>query len=422
MNVWHELRGYPLRAFLVCLGAYTLSQMDLALFGYAVPSIREEFGASLTLMGWVFSASFIIGGIGLVWLGLWADRAGRMKVMQGSIVSSSLLIMLHVIVPGLLLLTLLRGLAIATGGILYPVSGAIIAEEAPARLRGLFTGLLQTGYPIGWLLASLLAAPLLTRYGWRPVFLIGLLSLPYVFVVRRYLRESARYVAAKVSPYADSSGHEVRLAALFAPAMRRRTITLFCAQYLFVVAYGGSAFWFPTYFAEARGFELGTSTYLVGIGNGIGVIGYILAAVVGEFFLSRRNTVVLWTLLGNLAFLYLIWGTTEFAGSITAYAVMCVFFYGSAAVKFAFVAEVFPTYLRATGLAVCSSLAVTLGVATGPLLVSYVVEATDWNVAFSAVVVAPLFLAGFLYLLLKPIPSGLDVEEVSRRSDTGTFV
>jgi len=416
MKVWNEVRGRPLRTFLICLGAYTFSQMDLALFGYAIPSIREEFGASLTLMGWVFSASFVIGGIGLVWLGLWADRAGRTMVMQASIISSSIIITLHVIVPGLLLLTLVRGLAIATGGILYPVSGALVAEEAPARLRGLFTGLLQTGYPIGWLLASLLAAPLLTRYGWRPVFLIGLLSIPYVFIVRRYLRESERYVAAKQSISKDSTGLEVSLAALFVPSMRRRTITLFSAQYLFVIAYGGSAFWFPTYFVEARGFELGTSAYLVGIGNGIGVIGYVLAAIVGEFFLSRRNTVVLWTLLGNIAFLYLIWGTSTFAASIAAYAVMCIFFYGTAAVKFAFVAEVFPTHLRATGLAACSSLAVTLGVATGPLLVSYVVEAYNWNIAFSAVVVVPLFLAGFLYLFLKPIPSGLEVEEVSRLS------
>lgn len=416
MKAGSEVRGYPLRAFLICLGAYTFSQMDLALFGYAVPAIREEFGASLTLMGWVFSASFVIGGIGLIWLGLLADRAGRTLVMQASIITSSIIIALHTIVPGLLLLTLLRGLAIATGGILYPVSGAIVAEEAPARLRGLFTGLLQTGYPIGWLFASLLAAPLLTRYGWRPVFLIGLLSLPYVFIVRRYLRESARYVASKQSAPTESAGRKVRLAALLVPTMRRRTITLFSAQYLFVIAYGGSAFWFPTYFVEARGFELGTSAYLVGIGNGVGVVGYILAAVVGEFFLTRRNTVVLWTLLGNIAFLYLIWGTTQFAESIAAYAVMCVFFYGTAAVKFAFVAEIFPTHLRATGLAACSSLAVTLGVATGPLLVSYVVEAYNWNVAFSAVVVVPLFLAGFLYLLLKPVPSGLEVEEVSHLS------
>ena len=416
MRIWNEIRGYPLRAFLICLAAYTFSQMDLALFGYAVPAIRQEFGVSLKLMGWVFSASFIIGGVGVVGLALLADRAGRTQVMQASIISSSIVIALHAIVPGLLLLTLLRGLAIATGGILYPVSGAIVAEEAPARLRGLFAGLLQTGYPIGWLFASLLAAPLLTRYGWRPVFLIGLLSLPYVFVVRRYLRESPRYVAAKKLLATDGTVHEIKLAALLVPAMRRRTITLFIAQYLFVVAYGGSAFWFPTYFVEARGFELGTSTYLVGIGNGVGVIGYILAAVVGEFYLTRRNTVVLWTLLGNLAFLYLIWGTTEFAESIAAFAVMCVFFYGAIAVKFAFVAEVFPTHLRATGLAVCSSLAVTLGIATGPLAVSYVVEAYGWNIAFSTVVVVPLFFAGLLYLLLKPIPSGLEVEEVSRLS------
>jgi MFS family permease len=92
-----------------------------------------------------------------------------------------------------------------------------------------------------------------------------------------------------------------------------------------------------------------------------------------------------------------------------------MFFYGTAAVKFAYVAEVFPTRLRATGLAFCGSLAVTLGTATGPLLISYSVEHIGWDQAFSLFGALPLFLAGLLYLLLKPVPSGIDVDEVEEQ-------
>ena len=98
-----------------------------------------------------------------------------------------------------------------------------------------------------------------------------------------------------------------------------------------------------------------------------------------------------------------------------AFGVMAMFFYGTAAVKFAYVAEIFPTRLRATGLAFCGSLAVTLGTAVGPLTISYSVEHIGWDRAFSLFGALPLFLAGLMYLLLKPVPSGLDVDEVADR-------
>jgi sugar phosphate permease len=70
--------------------------------------------------------------------------------------------------------------------------------------------------------------------------------------------------------------------------------------------------------------------------------------------------------------------------------------------------------LRATGLAFCGSFAVTMGTSLGPLLVSYGVRQAGWNWAFSTVVAIPLFLSGLVFLLLKPIPSGLEVEAIAK--------
>ena len=99
------------------------------------------------------------------------------------------------------------------------------------------------------------------------------------------------------------------------------------------------------------------------------------------------------------------------------YGLMSMFFYGSAAVKFAYLAEVFPTRLRATAMSTCGSLAVTLGSAAGPLMVARAVEAWGWDLGYSVLVGTPLVLAGLLYLLLTPVPSGLEVEEVERLLD-----
>lgn len=403
-------RGYPLRAFFVCLGAYALSQMDLALFGYALKDIRSEFGVETTTLTYAIGAANVIGGLLLVALGVVTDRVGRRSMIMLATLVSSVFIVLHAIAPSLLALALLRGLSLGSGGLLYPATGAIVTEEAPARVRGLMAGMLQAGYPIGWFLGSVLAALLLPVFGWRSLFITGLISIPYVLVIHRYLRESSRFVAQRESGQRPAGG----LRELFRPGLARRTIILFLAQYLFVVAYGGTFQLFPLYFHDARGFDVADAAFLVGLGNLVAVAGYFMAAWVGEFVLTRRTTVVLWTLAGACCFVWLLWGTDTPGEALVAFSVMCVFFLGVAAVKFAFVAEVFPTHLRATGLAFCGSLAVTLGSATGPILIGRAIRDHGWDVAFSAFGAVPLFLAGLMYLLLKPLPSGLDVDDVQR--------
>ncbi len=402
----NETKGYPLRAFVLCLLAYSFSQMDLALFVYATPAIRKEFGLSLQQMSYAISAAFLIGGVCIVYLGTLVDKLGRKRMFQFSLGVSALLIAAHALAPNIYTLTVLRGLSIAVGGLSYVVTGAIIAEEAPARYRGLFAGFLQTGYPIGWAVAAALAKPLLQRGSWRYIFLIALLSLPYVLVIRFFIREPQRFTAA--------TKQRAPLGELFKPAMIRQTFTLFFGQFLFVIAYGGSAFLLPTYLVESRGFTLPQATGIVGMANAIGVIGYVASSLVGEFLLPRRNVIILWAWLGTLCFLLLVWTRGSMSWVVATFALMTIFFYGTAAVKFTFVGEHFPTRLRATGLAFCGSFAVTMGTALGPLLVSTFVKSIGWNWAFSTVVAVPLFLSGLVFLLLKPIQSGLEVEEIAQ--------
>lgn len=405
--MWNEIRGYPVLAFALCLVAYATAQMDLALFGYAIPSIREEFGLTLSGVMAIVSSAFVLGGVLIVLLALLADRIGRKRMFEFSLAGSSILVALHSIVPNPATLAVLRGSSIAVGGLSYPVTGAIISEEFPARYRGLFLGLIQIGYPLGWALASVWAAWLLSSWGWRYLFLVGLVSLPLVVLVHYLIREPARSVAARASADRRASVSE-----LLAPGIRKRAVLLFSAQFLFVWAYAGSIFLFPSYLADSRGYESFDFSLLIGAGNAIGILGYVLAAVTGEFFMTRRNTVVVWTLLGSVMFQVVVWGTTTFASVLVAYGLMSMFFYGSAAVKFAYLAEVFPTRVRATAMATCGSLAVTLGSAAGPYMVSRAIEATSWDFGYSVFVGVPLFAAAILYLFLTPVPSGLEVEQV----------
>ena len=227
-----------------------------------------------------------------------------------------------------------------------------------------------------------------------------------VFVVRHYLREPPRSAASQ------RNASIFNIFKLFGSSIRYRAAVLFSAQFLFVWAYAASIFLFPSFLLEARGMDSFNFSLLIGAGNGIGVLGYILAAWVGEYKLTRRNTVVIWTLLGAVFFQLLVWRAETFGQIFFMYSVMSMFFYGSAAVKFAYLAEVFPTPVRATAMAVCGSFAVTLGSAAGPYYVSLAVEAWGWNLGYAMLTGIPLMLAGLLYLALDSLPSGLEIEEI----------
>ena len=250
---------------------------------------------------------------------------------------------------------------------------------------------------------------LLTEYGWRQLFWVGLVSLPMVWVVRRYLREPPRSVAARAQEAPPA------FAELFAKGTRERALTLFLAQFLFVWAYAASIFLFPSFLREVRALDAFNFSLLIGAGNAVGILGYVLAAWIGERVWTRRNTVVLWTLLGSLLFQVLVWVPETFSHILLTYALMSMFFYGSAAVKFAYLAEVFPTRIRTLAMACCGSLAVTLGSAAGPYTVSRAIEIWGWQVGYALLVGVPLGLAGLLYLTLDALPSGLEVEEIVDR-------
>jgi MFS family permease len=404
----------------ICFASLSFANMDQALFGYAVPAIREEFGVGLETIGWVFGLSFAVAGVLIAGIGVLADRVGRKLVLTASIVVSSIFVTLHAVAPNILVIGVLRALGFAAGGSQVPVAGTIVAEESPARYRGVLTGVLQAGYPMGWFLASLLAAPILSRWGWRPMFLIGLISIPFAIIVARYIRETTRFRAHRAAlEDSDIDGSSpkalepARIRHLFAEDLRRTTVVLFLGEFLHVAAYGGSAFYLPTYFVESRGFSIEQATLLVGAAYGIGALGYVLSSFVGEFLMTRRNVIVAWSWIGTLLFLCLVWATSSILSIVVVFGLMTMFFYGTTAVKFTFLAEHFPTRLRATGVGFSGALAVNLGLALGPLVVSYAIGRLGWNVAFTTFVAIPLFLSGLVFLTLKPVPSGVEVEEIA---------
>ncbi|MFL2769918.1 MAG: MFS transporter [Rhodospirillaceae bacterium] len=412
----NQVRGYPLLIFSVCLLGWTLTNLDQSLFGYAVPGIRAEFGKGLDDIGWILTFSFILASISAVIMGALADRFGRKVVFVYTLAASAFLVGLHFWVPDFLTLAVLRTVGFAVSVGLAPIVVTYTSESAPARYRGLMTGFLQCGYPIGWFMAAMIAAPIMANFGWRAIFLPALAVVPIALILSRFLPESRRFTETRQlrteGPQAANT-FVSRVRAMLAPNMRRRTLGCFTIFFMSGGAYAGTAFYFPSFFNEVRGYSAETATFVVGVSYGIGILGYIGSSLVGEFITTRRNTIVIWTWLGAAAMCGLIYIPTSLSGDIFWFSLMAAFFYGSNAVMGTFLTEQFPTHMRATGVAIAGTLGLNAGHILFPLGVAWAIEPLGWKLAFTLATVPPLLIGGVAALCMDNVKSGQDIDRIT---------
>lgn len=401
--------------FALCFGAWTLTNLDQSLFSYALPGILAEFHLPLEAAGVVFAISFACSSALVVVCGIAADRYGRALTLCLLLAATALCVGVQGLAMGVVTLTLARSLGFGLSGGLAPITNALTVENTPDRLRGVAMGVLQCGYPMGWLLASLVAAPLLARYGWRATCFAALGVIPVGLLIawlyaRRIDARRAAPAAAEMLHVATEAKPKPSVRKLFEPGLRRQSLTCMVVFFVFGGAYAGSAFFFPTFFSQTRGYTPAQAASLVGLSNGVAVFGYLGAALVGEYLLRRRTVFALWTLGGALALLGLLWAPSSHASDLAWFSVMAALFYGAMAVLPVLVAEIFDQDIRATALGLCTSAPLGLGFAIFPLIVPLVVGRLGWQGGLTAVT-APLLVLGSLTVLTLPNrPSGLPLD------------
>ena len=404
--------------FGVCLLGWALTNMDQALFGYAIPGIMAEFDIGLDGIGWILSISFIFAAICNLIIGVAADRFGRKVLFVFCLSFSAFLVGVHSLAPTIVALTVLRATAFGVSNGLSPLTNTYVVEAAPARYRGLIMGFLQCGYPIGWFIASLIAVPILTLYGWRFIFLPALLVVPLAFFISSKLPESGRYEKSHAETadglgVLDLTAWTGRLGMLFEPALKRRTLTCAVIYFMHGGSYAGSAFYLPTFFYEHRGYAEAEAAAIVGLSYGVGLIGYVSSAVVGEFFLTRRTTVVIWMTIGAFSFLGLIWLPQESWHDVFWFSAMAIFYYGAVGAMTTLTTEIFPTRVRATAASTCMASGL-VGFSVFPVMVAQMVGVVGWQWAFTTIIFPAILAASATIYTLDNIKSGTDVDDIAR--------
>jgi MFS family permease len=406
------------KILIVSFLAWTLTNMDQAFFGYALPGILQEFDLPLEAAGLILTVSFIVAAIMSLFLGVTADRFGRGPMLSIYLAISALLVGLQGIAGGIIVLTLFRALGFGFSTGLAPITNAYVVENVSSRFRGIAMGILQCGYPLGWFLASLIAVPMLTHYGWRVMFFAAFSVIPLACLFYWLLRDpeaitlgKPKTVAADSSASSSNSKVTVKSSVkkLLSGNYRKNSLVSMATYFTFGGAYAGSAFFFPTFFAETRGYTEAEAARLVGLSNGIGIFGYLLAAFVGEYILTRRNTFIIWALSGTLALLGLLWLSDSRLSDTIWYGLMAALFYGALAVLPVLTAELFPQEVRASALAICIAAPLNLGFAVFPFVVPLVVGMVGWQSGFSLIICPLLAISAITALLLPNRKSGLEV-------------
>ena len=395
-----QLFGRDPSVFWACFAVWTLSNMDQALFGYAIPGILTEFGLPLSFVGLIITVSFVIGALFVGIAGVAADRYGRGVTIGVLLATSAVAVAAQGLAGSVLSLTLFRALGFGLSGGLAPTTTALVVENSTSRLRGVTTGLLQCGYPLGWLLASLLAAPLLEHHGWRAICFLALGVVPFALPLVIVLRRSG-VAGSAVATHAGDAVPKGSARLLLNREYRRRSFAIALMYFSFGGAYAGSAFFFPTFFTQERGYSEAAATTLVGASNGIAIFGYLAAALIGEFVLTRRRVFAIWCVGGAAALLGLLWLSHGPTQDLFWYSLTAIFFFGTQAVSIVLVAELFPTPIRTTAIALTASAPLSLGFAVFPLVVPIAVASWGWAAGLSIVVV-PLLLISVLCALALP--------------------
>ena len=395
-------------------GAIVFDGYDLIVYGSAIPALLqyEPWGMTPAQAGAIGSYALIGMFLGAIASGTLTDMIGRRRLFIASLAWFSTMMLLVSLAPDPWWLGVFRFLAGLGFGGIPPTAIALVVEVAPKARRQLINGLMLCGFPIGGVLAAVLAIVLLEPAGFRTLFAIG--GLPLVTLVPLaiwLLPESPSFVArTQARARAKASGavadldrgprRRNELAELFRGRAAWATALFVAANFCGFLLVFGLNTWLPQLMRGA-GYDLGSALAFLLILNIGAVAGGLGGSALADRCGSRWVATGLFALaVGSLgliavplptALLYLL---VFVAGAATT---------GNQIVIYGYVAAHYPPARRATALGVSSGLG-RLGAVAGPILGGALLAA-GFGLSVNVGVFAVVAVLGALACALVPRPT-----------------
>jgi MFS family permease len=342
---WTGLSRHGRRAFLAAGIGWGLDGFDWTMYGFALPAIVATLGISTAQAGYAATASLASSAIGGIGGGVLADRFGRTRVLTFVILGYAITTALTATSQDLIQLTTWRTLQGLAFGAEWAVGAALLSEYAHSATRGRLMGMLQSCYAIGWAVST--AAFLLVftfapaNLAWRYLFLIGVLPALAALYVRLHTRDRVA-----VQP---TTRRWAALPELFTRQRLRTTILATLVGIAVQGIYYAIFIFLPTFLENVRHLGvIGTATYtwLAIVGS---FVGYVVAGYIHDA-IGRRPTFSLFFVGGAAAIAAFV--TVPLSG--LGVGLLVTFFLGffasgQAAGLGSYLAELYPTKMRATG-------------------------------------------------------------------------
>ncbi len=267
---------------------WTLDAFDFFLMVFMLSAIAKEFGTDVKAVTQGVFLTLAARPLGAFIFGWLAEHFGRRPVLMADIIFFSVFELASGFAPTLTTLLVLRFLfGIAMGGE-WGLGASLVMESIPPKLRGPVSGLLQSGYPSGYFIASLVYYLLFDTIGWRGMFMVGVAPALLVLLIRVHVKESPVFEARRGKPTANP----------IVELMRHWKIALYLVVLMTAFNFfsHGTQDLYPTFLQKQHHFDTHTTGILTAIMNVGAIVGGISFGIWSEK-IGRRRAIIIASLL-----------------------------------------------------------------------------------------------------------------------------
>ncbi|WP_395405789.1 MFS transporter (plasmid) [Arthrobacter sp. UC242_113] len=400
-----RLDSYGKKAIAAASIGYGLDGFDLLILSFALSPIIAEFGITDTEAGSLTTLTLMGAVIGGLVFGALSDRYGRVRVLTWSIVLFAVFTGLAALSTGYTDMAIYRFIAGVGIGGEFGCGMALASEAVPAKLRARATSLVAMGFQFGVLAAALLSAPIIGAFGWRGLFIIGVLPAVIAIVMRKRLHESPKFLEAAAEQTEQPSALS-RFKALFSNAYFVRVslaMIILCAVQNF--GYYSIITWLPRYLSKELGFNLTNSSLWTAVTIAGMLFGLFVFGQLADRF-GRRPA--FWTFQTGAAVSLLVYSQlTDPTMLLFGGFVMGVFANGALGGYGALLAELYPTWIRGTAQNGLYNIGRAIG-GLAPVTIAWI--ASNHGFGFALTILPCIYVLAFFTMFAIPDKRGAELD------------